>query len=124
MKVLVIKPENKPQVQEIDGTLESMQSLVGGTIQAIYPFEDQVALICNDEGKLLHLQMNRALRDEETGKTFNILCGTVFLCGAPAEEPCFTDLSEEQIQKYTEMFYYPEYFWKTNQGMFILRMEE
>lgn len=124
MKVLVIKPENKPQVQEIDGTLESMQSLVGGTIQAIYPFEDQVALICNDEGKLLHLQMNRALRDEETGKTFDILCGTVFLCGVPAEEPCFTDLSEEQIQKYTEMFYYPEYFWKTNQGMIILRMEE
>ena len=72
MKVLVIKPENKPQVQEIDGTLESMQSLVGGTIQAIYPFEDQVALICNDEGKLLHLQMNRALRDEETGKTFDL----------------------------------------------------
>lgn len=124
MKVLVIKPENKPQVQEIDGTLESMQSLVGGTIQAIYPFEDQVALICNDEGKLLQLPMNRALRDGETGKTFDILCGTVFLCGAPAEEPYFTDLSEEQIQKYTEMFYYPEYFWKTNQGMFILRMEE
>lgn len=85
MKVLVIKPENKPQVQEIDGTLESMQSLVGGTIQAIYPFEDQVALICNDEGKLLQLPMNRALRDGEIGKTFDILCGTVFLCGAPAE---------------------------------------
>ena len=50
--------------QEIDHTLSAMQELVGGTIQAVYPFDDPVALIANDEGKLLGLPWNRALTDD------------------------------------------------------------
>ena len=60
-----MEPEKKPVLKEIDGSLKSMQEAVGGTIQALYPFEEPVALICNDEGKLLGLPLNRALRDEE-----------------------------------------------------------
>ena len=40
MKVLFIQPLKTPKTVEIDGTLESMQKLVGGYIEAIYPFED------------------------------------------------------------------------------------
>lgn len=47
MKVLVVRPMEMPEVQEIDHTLSAMQELVGGTIQAVYPFDDPVALICN-----------------------------------------------------------------------------
>ena len=47
MNVLVVEPMKKPYPKEIDGSLESMQELVGGTIQAVYPFVDQVALVCN-----------------------------------------------------------------------------
>ena len=61
MKVLVVRPMEMPEVQEIDHTLSAMQELVGGTIQAVYPFDDPVALVCNDEGKLLGLPWNRAL---------------------------------------------------------------
>ena len=57
MKVLVVRPMEMPEVQEIDHTLSAMQELVGGTIQAVYPFDDPVALVCNDEGKLLGLPM-------------------------------------------------------------------
>ena len=53
MTILVIKPMQTPKVKEIESSLESMQKEVGGYIQAIYPFEDSVALICNEEGKLL-----------------------------------------------------------------------
>ena len=49
MRVLVVAPGEKPAKREIDGSLESMQAIVGGTIQAIYPFEDFAALICNWE---------------------------------------------------------------------------
>ena len=59
MKVLVVRPMEMPEVQEIDHTLSAMQELVGGTIQAVYPFDDPVALVCNDEGKLLGLPWNR-----------------------------------------------------------------
>ena len=62
MTILTIAPNKKPVVQEIDGRLETMQSLVGGIIQAVYPFEEPVAVICNDEGKLLGLPPNRVLR--------------------------------------------------------------
>ena len=55
----------KPQlVKEIDGNLESMQEIVGGYIEAIYPFDDPIALVCNDEGKI-----NRPPTEEN----FNVL---------------------------------------------------
>ena len=54
----------KPTIQEIDGSLESMQRIVGGDIEAVYPFDDPVVLVCHGEGKLLGLPMNRALTDE------------------------------------------------------------
>ena len=47
MKVLVVRPMELPAVQEIDHTLSAMQELVGGTIQAVCPFDDPVALVCN-----------------------------------------------------------------------------
>ena len=47
MQVVIVEPEKKPVVQSIDSNLASMQQIVGGTIQAVYPFEEPVALICN-----------------------------------------------------------------------------
>ena len=47
MQVLVVRPMELPAVQEIDHTLSDMQKLVVGTIQAVYPFDDPVALVCN-----------------------------------------------------------------------------
>ena len=71
MKVIVVEPQKTPVVREIDPGLESMQKIVGGSIEAVYPFEEPVALICNDEGKLLGLPLNRALRDDE-GNVYDI----------------------------------------------------
>ena len=68
MRILLIEPERSAVEKEIDGSLESMQEIVGGTIQAVYPFADPVALICNDEGKLLGRPPNRALREKGTGR--------------------------------------------------------
>ena len=64
MQVLVIEPERRPKVRDIDGSLKSMQEIVGGLIQPIY-LDDSVALICNDEGKLMNLPANRGLRDKD-----------------------------------------------------------
>ena len=52
-------------MKEIDSGLESLQHEVGGYIEAIYPYEDPVALVCNEEGELEGLPLNRALRDED-----------------------------------------------------------
>lgn len=44
--VLVVEPGRMPYVKEIDSGLKSLQSEVGGWIEAVYPFEEEVALIC------------------------------------------------------------------------------
>ncbi|MDR3766771.1 MAG: DUF3846 domain-containing protein [Butyricicoccus sp.] len=61
MKILVVEPNKAPYGTDIPPTLENMQVLVGGLIQAVYPFEEPIALVCNDEGKLLGLPLNRVL---------------------------------------------------------------
>ena len=98
MRVLIVEPLKPPYERDIDGSLESMQKIVGGYIQAIYPFEDkEIALICNDEGKLIGLPFNRALRDEN-GSIYDVVAGTFFLCRAPVDEEDFASLTEEQVE--------------------------
>lgn len=109
MRILVVEPEHRPELREIDGSLAAMQDIVGGFIQPIY-LDDSVALICNDEGKLLNLPANRGLRDKD-GQIYDIVFGTFFLCGAPADSEHFTSLTQEQIKQYREQFYVPEVFW-------------
>ena len=109
MKVLVIEPMETPVVKEIDSSLEAMQEIVGGYIQALFPFDEPVALVCNEEGKLHGLPLNRALRDD-AGNVYDVISGTFFLCSAPPDEENFTSLSDDQIERYTKLFEHPELF--------------
>lgn len=52
MRVLIIEPRKCPHVAEIDGSLKSMQEIVGGYIEVICPFADKVAIVCDEESKL------------------------------------------------------------------------
>ena len=72
-------------------------------IQAIYPFPEPVALICHEEGKLLGLPLNRALRDKD-GEIYDIIAGPFFLCGAPPDRDTFTSLTPEQMVHYKDRF--------------------
>jgi len=103
MRILLVEPGKRPVLKEVDGSLKSMQEIVGGTCQALYPFEEPVALICNDEGKLLGLPLNRALQDEE-GRIYDIVAGTFFLCGAPEGSDRFESLQKEQVLRYLQAY--------------------
>lgn len=122
MKILQIEPGHRPEVKDITPGLAAMQDIVGGTIQALFPFEDPVALVCNDEGKLLGLPFNRALRDGE-GKAYDIVCGTFFLCGAPPNSGHFDSLTDEQIETYRELFRQPEMLLSINGRIVVLPCE-
>ena len=119
MQVVVVEPKKKPMVQDISPDLESMQKIVGGPIQAIYPFEEPVALICNEEGKLLNLPLNRALRDE-AGNIYDIISGTFFLCAAPPDSDQFAGLTDLQIKACMERFSIPEIFLNIDGTLFVL----
>lgn len=120
MKVLVIEPHKPPYPLEMDGTLAVMKKLVGGTIQAVYPFTDDVALVCNDEGKLLGLPLNRALYHPETDELYDIIAGTFFLCGAPPDADHFTSLTDSQLEKYIQYFHIPETFMRLNGQIIVI----
>ena len=122
LRVLLVEPGTRPRTLELPHTLEAMQQVVGGLIQAIYPFEEPVALVCNDEGKLLGLPLNRGLRTEE-GTLYDIVCGTFFLCAAPPDSDSFESLSEEQLARYEKRFHSPEVFLRLN-GQIICLPEE
>ena len=87
MKILMVEPGKAPEEKNISGTLDSMQEAVGGTIQAIYPFDEPVALICNDDGKLMNLPMCRSIY--EIG---DVIFGSFFVCAAPPGHRNFASL--------------------------------
>lgn len=64
ISVLLVEPNKYPKMIEIDDTLEAMQAVVGGDIEEYMPFEDEVAIVCHEEGKLIGLPPNRAIYAE------------------------------------------------------------
>ena len=89
MKVLMVEPGKIPHEADIEPGLRSLQAAVDGLIQAVYPYEDPVALICNEEGKFLGLPLNRALRDD-AGEVYDIIAGNFLITGLGEED--FSDL--------------------------------
>ena len=107
LTVLVVSPGEVPSVKTIPKGLESLQQQVGGYIEAIYPFEDPVGIVCNEGGKIKGLQLNRSLRDDDNN-LYDIISGTFLVVGLGNEDFC--SLTPEQIEKYSERFKEPEMF--------------
>ena len=100
MDVLVVEPGYSPYEKSING-LDEMQATVGGLIQAIYPYEEQVAIVCNEEGLLHGLEFNRSVPGGYGG-----VVGTFFICGLGEEDFC--SLTPEQMEKYRKEYHKAE----------------
>ena len=109
MRVLLVKPGEVPCIVEMDNTLEVLQDAVGGFIEAVYPFDDPIALICNENGKLDDLPLNRALRDED-GCIYDVIAGSFLVTGLGEED--FSSLTPELLEKYQKRFLHPEQFFE------------
>lgn len=101
MRVLVVEPRKPPCVKEIPSGLEGLADAVGGTISATYPFRDPVALICNDEGRNMGLELNRALYDGQ-GQVYDVIPDTFVIAGL--NDDSFTSLPEDMVEKYSRRF--------------------
>jgi len=119
--VLVVEPEKKPYVKEISNELSSLQHEVGGYIQAVYPFEEPVAIICDEEGKLNGGALNRALRDDE-GHIYDIIAGTFLIAGLGDDD--FASLQPDHIKKFTELYNTPEIFVNINGKLAVIPMKD
>jgi len=99
--VIAVEPGKKPYVTEIPHTLESLQKEVSGDIQAIFPYEDAVSIICAESGKMMGMPFNRALRDED-GHIYDVLVGNFLIVGLG--DGNFTSIPDELISKYMKIF--------------------
>lgn len=118
--VLVVEPGKEPYEKDISPGLASLQHEVGGHIQAVYPHDDPVSIICDEESKLKGSPLNRALRDED-GHIYDVLAGTFLITGL-AEET-FSSLGEDLMQKYKEHYKMPEMFLRVDGRLVVLPME-
>ena len=108
MKIVKLEPLKPAVVEEIDGTLESMQAVVGGHIEITvdsvlrsdYSFCNDVVLVVNEEGKLRGLPLNFYLQSE-TG-VVDAIVGTCFYCRLGEED--FESLTDDQIDAVLESF--------------------
>lgn len=109
MKVLMVEPMKAPYTTELNNSLENLQKAVDGYIQVLYPFDDSACIICNEEGKLTGLPLNRTVRNE-SGEIYNIISGNMVITGLTEDDFC--SLSDSQLDEYTRMFQHPETFIK------------
>ena len=110
IRVLLVEPLEKPRLVTVEHTLENLQKLVNGYIQAAYPWDDLVAVVCDEDGIANGKIANRLLTDED-GTPYDVLKGTFFVCGIDTEDFC--SISDELAEKYTERFRWPEMFFRT-----------
>lgn len=116
ISVLLIQPGKYPKTVIIEDSLEAMQELVGGDIEEYMPFDDEAAIICNEEGKISGLPLNRAVYDSEH-QMIEIMAGDFFICHAPISSEKFLSLPPDLEKKYSEKFRYPEKFVQTDKGI-------
>ena len=116
--VLLVEPGKYPKEIKIDDSLEAMQDLVGGYIEEYMPYEDEVAIICNEEGKMNGLPLNRAIYSGDK-EMIDIICGEFFVAYAPLESESFLSMPKDLMEKYREEFKYPERFSRNLSGDII-----
>ena len=90
IKVLRVEPGLPPVEKTIQSGLQSLQHEVGGYIECVYPFEDDVVLIVNEEGKINGLPLNRSLRDDE-GEIYDVIAGSFIVAGITEDSFCSLD---------------------------------
>lgn len=118
MNVLLVEPGEYPKQIEIGTHYKDWQAVIGGPVEATYPFEDdEVGILLNEEGKLTGQQLNRAMRKED-GEVYDIYAGPFLVVGLTEED--FGSLSPELMQKYEDYFHQPEMFVRMGKGLMVL----
>lgn len=105
MKVIICEPFKLARVADIKNDLDEFYKLIDcDYVETVYPFKDDVCIICDDEGKLKRKEFSRPLRSD--GVIYDIIAGTFIITGINEDDFC--SLTDSQLETYLEMFKYPE----------------
>lgn len=114
LTVVKVEPQKMPVVVTIGSSLDELQKAVGGNIEVVYPYEDYVGLLMNEDGKLLGMELNRALKDEY-GQIYDIIAGTFYVVGLGEDDFC--SLTDQQIETYLSKYDQPYLYMQMGKGI-------
>ena len=97
IRVLLLPVMDHARVDYIENTLAAKQKYVEGYIECL-TLEDDVDLICNEEGKLTH-RPNRPIFNGA-----DCVYGPAMVARADPATGEYIDLTDKDVAKYTEMF--------------------
>jgi len=107
LKVLKVEPNTEPYEIEIPEGLEPLQKQVEGYIEVMYPYDDLVGIVCNEEGKIRGMELNRSIYDED-GQRIDVIAGPFLVVGLGEDN--FVSLPDDLMHKYKQQFYHAELF--------------
>ena len=96
MSVLLVRSEKEPRIVNVPHELPELQRLVGGMIEVVEPFDDDIALVCDENSQSNGKPVNRVINDHMN------ICGDFFLCGY--RETGLENIQEDKVFKHTSMF--------------------
>lgn len=96
IRVILVEPDKEPYVREISNSLKSFQNIVGGLIEYIN-LENNVDIICNDEGKMMGFDFNRIIKND-------VIAGNFIIAGVNLKTGNTISIPENKIENYLEMF--------------------
>ena len=115
IKVLYKRVGREPEVVEMENTLQSMQSMVGGFIEVI-PYDDH-ELVCNEEGKIMGLYPN-------VGFDYDVINGNFFIANDDYETGDFASLTDKNIEKIKEDLKARSFHYTKTQMRAVLKQEK
>ncbi len=120
-KIIVARPGEKAYVTELRPEYDYLKKLIGGPLEITYPFSDEVAVICDECGKLKGKMPNRLLHGKHSRVTADCdveddtYAGTILILGSDLDSEDFTSLTDAQIDLYMDIYGEPQF--KTDWGL-------
>lgn len=75
MKILLVRSNEQPISADVPHELAVLQGIVGGRIEIVEPYTENVVIVCNESGRIDGMPVNRKINDSID------ICGDFFLCG-------------------------------------------
>jgi hypothetical protein len=101
--------------------LKAKQDFVGGFIEATCPSADPIAIICNENGKIENLPLNRALYTDD-GQLYDVIAGPMLVVGLTDSD--FGSLRGDLLEKWEEKFKHPERFMMFGDQLMAFKIPE
>jgi len=99
MRIIVVRYNEHPVLRNIPHSLAIFQQIVGGRIEVVEPFPDNVVLVCDESGRNNGKPINRVIDDSMD------ICGDCFLCGHDGEG--LSDFPVDLVEWYMARFRLP-----------------